>query len=323
MPDNALSIFSEPNSERPVHPAAAIYPLLEDEELRALAADIAANGQRDPILTTADGMVIDGRNRLAACALAKVAPVFEVVSLPEGEKEREVAIVALVVSKNLGRRHMTKGQQAMALAMHFPDGGVGGRGKRGAPGNPQAAWGFSGESVRKARAVLRWSRAAADAVMVGAITLDAAYEEERERERQKVQETEAERERRLAAEREAEALRRQAAVAVKPFPKLAERWAAQLVTDQEAVDMAADLVREAEAEHRRKELARQSAMAVMTQIGISLAAPGGNWQMIVDAFVRDWSDALIPPSVDLSPSALRRMSCILASLADALETKER
>ena len=62
-----------------VHPAAECVRMMTDEELSALAADMAENGQRDLItLGRVNGHVatwlVDGRNRLKACELAKIEP---------------------------------------------------------------------------------------------------------------------------------------------------------------------------------------------------------------------------------------------------------
>jgi hypothetical protein len=52
--------------ERPFHPFANLFPLLEAEELRALKDDIARNGLHDPIVLH-EGQILDGRNRFLAC----------------------------------------------------------------------------------------------------------------------------------------------------------------------------------------------------------------------------------------------------------------
>src|SRR5271155_5626926 len=101
-----------------VHPAADIFPIMSDEELKDLAADIEANGLIHPVIVDADDQVIDGRNRLAACKLAGVKPTFEKLN---GQDP-----LAYIVSANLARRNLTKGQQAMAYAKIYPEG------KRGA-----------------------------------------------------------------------------------------------------------------------------------------------------------------------------------------------
>ncbi len=61
---------------RGVHPQADAYPLFTDEALALLTEDIAENGQRDPITLTPDGLILDGRNRFAACERAGVQPRF-------------------------------------------------------------------------------------------------------------------------------------------------------------------------------------------------------------------------------------------------------
>ena len=98
-----MSDSSNPRFSGEVHPYADAFPMLPDDDLDALAADIAAHGQRHPILLTRDGVLVDGRNRLAACVRAKVDPVFAVF---DGDP------VALIVSENLQRRDLTKAQKA-------------------------------------------------------------------------------------------------------------------------------------------------------------------------------------------------------------------
>ncbi|NKW09818.1 hypothetical protein HGG76_10425 [Ochrobactrum tritici] len=59
----------------PAHPLADIFPMIAEADLKVLAADIAANGQVEPILLL-EGQVLDGRNRQAACGLAGVEPIY-------------------------------------------------------------------------------------------------------------------------------------------------------------------------------------------------------------------------------------------------------
>ena len=50
------------------HPLAALFPPIPDDELQALADDIRAHGQREPVLTY-EGKILDGWNRVRACRL--------------------------------------------------------------------------------------------------------------------------------------------------------------------------------------------------------------------------------------------------------------
>lgn len=98
-----------------VHPYAAQFPMLDDDELIALAADITARGQEKPIMLDHTGeMLLDGRNRLKACSIAGVEPRIE--RLAEG-----IDPVAYIITANIRRRHLTKGQQAVAEALAHPE----------------------------------------------------------------------------------------------------------------------------------------------------------------------------------------------------------
>lgn len=97
-------------TERAVHPAAAVFPRLADDDLRELAEDIKANGLIHPIVLDNEGRIVDGINRDAACDMAGVEKSY--ITLPA-----ETDIVAYILSQNVRRRHLSKGQQAMAIAM--------------------------------------------------------------------------------------------------------------------------------------------------------------------------------------------------------------
>jgi hypothetical protein len=94
----------------PPHPAAELFPLMPDEELQELAADIKKNGLNYRILVS-DGMILDGRNRLRACKLAGVEPRFTPVDPDEAG-----GAVSFVLSCNLHRRHLTAGQRREVIA---------------------------------------------------------------------------------------------------------------------------------------------------------------------------------------------------------------
>lgn len=89
------------------HPLAELFPMLPERELHELADDIVTFGQREPIWLL-DGMILDGRNRYAACLFAKVDPVFEQYA---GDDP-----LNFVLSLNLHRRHLTDSQRALVAA---------------------------------------------------------------------------------------------------------------------------------------------------------------------------------------------------------------
>lgn len=97
---------------RPAHPAANAFPMLPAAELEEFAADIRKNGLLYPI-ELVRGQIVDGRNRLAACELAGVAPQFRDLTdtLPNDE-----AVVRHVIAANIHRRHLSVAQRAAIAA---------------------------------------------------------------------------------------------------------------------------------------------------------------------------------------------------------------
>ena len=89
------------------HPIAAMFPLLEGDELNALAADIKANGLREPCWLY-EGKILDGRNRKTACTLVGIEPTFREFT---GDR---LAAIRFVWSMNRTRRHLNSGQAAIA-----------------------------------------------------------------------------------------------------------------------------------------------------------------------------------------------------------------
>ena len=88
------------------HPDAKLFPLMSYDELKVLAADIEANGLLEPIARY-EGKILDGRNRVRACVIAGVEPVYFDVDLG-GQRPIEY-----VLSKNLRRRQLTTIQLAL------------------------------------------------------------------------------------------------------------------------------------------------------------------------------------------------------------------
>lgn len=91
-----------------IHPAAELFPYMEDDQFQGLVEDIRENGLQEPIVLF-EGRILDGRNRLRACEIAGVEPIFTskyLISDP----------IAFVLSRNLHRRHLTIAQRS-AIAM--------------------------------------------------------------------------------------------------------------------------------------------------------------------------------------------------------------
>jgi hypothetical protein len=156
--------------ELPVFPAADVFPMMADEELQELADDIKENGLREPLVVAEIGgelVLVDGRNRRAACELAKVEP--EVRHL-NGEEPN-----AYVLSANIHRRSLTPGQRAMAVAMIRPEPE---KLKRRGSSKVEVHQG----RLSEARAVLAYSPKLAEAVMRGDKPLKAALAEARQAE---------------------------------------------------------------------------------------------------------------------------------------------
>jgi len=172
-------------------PEADIFPLMGEDDLKALAADIDQAGQRQPI-SLYEGDILDGRNRYLAitrhCAPGRT-PKYEAVN-PESPIE-------FVISLNEKRRHMTTDQRAVAARKAEPfyaaeakkqqgkrtDLGAGlplsskPEERRGPRARDQAgaAFGVSGRSVQSAKTIHRQgSKKLNDAVERGELSLAKA-----------------------------------------------------------------------------------------------------------------------------------------------------
>ncbi len=232
-----------------VHPYADKFPMLPEGELADLAESIRANGLRQPVVVTPDGLILDGRNRAAACELAGVEPA---TVLYEGDDLAEY-----VIDANVGRRHMSAGARAMSTALVLAADGrrKDGRWKRGsvAIGESATKDGWQ-HRLKECGVVLDYAPDLAPAVVSGALALDAALrqaEDRRDAERCHLQEQE-----RLAAE-EADAR----AFIEQTAPDLAARVDGNdLLTFVEARDLWTRRNREeAERLRREKEAAQRKA----------------------------------------------------------------
>lgn len=164
---HAPTAVSQP--EIKLHPLAEVFPLLDDKALRELSDDIKQNGQQTPILASR-GVIIDGRNRLKACEMAGVEPMFLIQDdLSESE------IVSAIISANLHRRHLTT-QQRAHIAAELANGRWGGNRNKGSfdplPKPPTikeaaAALNVSEPSVKRAAQIKRADPGAHKAAMRG------------------------------------------------------------------------------------------------------------------------------------------------------------
>jgi hypothetical protein len=129
----------------PVHPAADMLPMLDDADLVALGNDIKANGLTSPIVIAIEdgqpGLLIDGRNRLAAMervGLRVELVLEEETTSPhpedwiwalysyEGDKQLKAEnvtvlgahadFVAYIISANFHRRHLTQETKRALIA---------------------------------------------------------------------------------------------------------------------------------------------------------------------------------------------------------------
>jgi ParB-like chromosome segregation protein Spo0J len=103
-----LTPIDNPPARPCPHPICLLIPSADEDELQDLTDDVRAHGLIDPIVLF-EGMILDGRNRSAACERAGVEPRYA-----QFRGGREDALI-LVISHNLKRRHLTK--QAIADAL--------------------------------------------------------------------------------------------------------------------------------------------------------------------------------------------------------------
>jgi hypothetical protein len=97
------------------HPAAEAFPLMDGDAFQAFVDDVRANGLRRPIEVydgqrwpEYSGCGLDGRNRMAACQAAGVAPRFNYL----GDVEVGASLTTYIASANVFRRHLTSSQAA-------------------------------------------------------------------------------------------------------------------------------------------------------------------------------------------------------------------
>ncbi len=96
-----------------IHPYAADWPTLTGDELERITRSIKERGQRNPIIVrNSDKVLVDGRNRLAACEAIGVEPTVEYLDLTEDET------LDLIADLNGCRRHLNESQRALLAARY-------------------------------------------------------------------------------------------------------------------------------------------------------------------------------------------------------------
>lgn len=276
------------------HPAADLFPMMPSDELQALADDIAANGQKHPIVVTKlpkeDGegeedAIVDGRNRFAACEIACVIPIF--VSL-NGDDPFDY-----VLSANVRRRKMlTQSQRGIAAAESWPL--VGGKPPEGRPpklgsdyrvtaAEMAKKWEISEATLKQATQLVERDPSAAAGVKVSGSGLEKAYEALLDRERKE-----------KMAEASLEGLRER-------YPDLAELVSTGSLSLAEA--LAAGKVKDAELAEERRTRTR-----VLVEL-VGSGMPIGHVQQYVKMY-----DATYDPTGEVTPEALRATAAFAVAL---------
>jgi hypothetical protein len=110
----------------PVHPAAELFPMMSDAELRELGEDIKKNGLKVPVILWSpnngrDHYLLDGRNRLDAMELVGLPTVYPngVFRGFSGDLNTQSVTkdpYVYVISTNIHRRQLTADQRRELIA---------------------------------------------------------------------------------------------------------------------------------------------------------------------------------------------------------------
>ena len=181
------------------HSIANQFPMMKPLEFEALKADIQQNGQQKSIILY-EGKILDGRNRYTACKELGIEPEFEDFNGTRSEAAQ------LGISANLTRRHLSKSQISMFIAINGlatnPDTSRKEEVTRKRPVRAVAAqYGVTHVMVYKAFFVLNQDREIAKKVLAGDVSVTKAESIIRKRLDTKEQRSEPEpRERKLVKE---------------------------------------------------------------------------------------------------------------------------
>ena len=163
LPVDAVTTDGEVVRITEIHATANLFPFIEGEDFDDLVRSLSEQGQHTPVVV-ADGVLLDGRNRLRACVAAGLKPIA--VLYDGGDAD------AFALSVNIDRRHLSKGQRAMIAARAMGDFET---------KSVASQTGISAGRIAYARTVLNFAPELADSVVSGATSLDEAYKQARER----------------------------------------------------------------------------------------------------------------------------------------------
>jgi ParB-like chromosome segregation protein Spo0J len=90
-----------------IHPVAELFPMISASELQKMADSIKREGLLNPCVRQ-EGTLLDGRNRLAACRLAGVEPIFIEYTGDDA--------AGYIIAQNIHRRHLDESQRSMVAA---------------------------------------------------------------------------------------------------------------------------------------------------------------------------------------------------------------
>jgi hypothetical protein len=100
------------NSGLKVHPVADMFPMIEGKEFEDLCRDIQGSGLQNPIVTL-NGVLLDGRNRMRACAKVGVEPTYAQYAWLKNREDE------WIISQNLHRRSITPDQRVALVAKYY------------------------------------------------------------------------------------------------------------------------------------------------------------------------------------------------------------
>jgi ParB-like nuclease domain len=268
-----------------VHPVADMFPMLSDDELRDLAEDIKAHGLLHPIVLDDEGRIVDGRNRDAACRIAGITPEYTTLNGHDP--------VAFILSQNIARRHLNKGQQAILVLRARSS-----ESEDDSRGNVASLLGISEARLSEAGLILDWAEALADEVVKGSTKFDVALAEAKTR-RAAASSTDAQMKR----------LRLQA-------PDLAELVADEHMSLAEALG-ALKVRQQQEADRRRATSQLADTMLMFLDPGEALTSAERAEQI-----VSTLDPTAVPTRPDFSAQRLRRCIATLVTLGDLIARQE-